>query len=63
MTEWAVRHVLASAGIEVDEATDREIALARAALERCYYIDLAASELIAMLGGRAYWTNPAPAEQ
>ncbi len=55
---WAEKMVLQSVGIRPEEATERQITLAGNALERCYYIDRAANELCAMLGGRAYWGKP-----
>jgi hypothetical protein len=50
--DWAVGHIIQSAGIPLDEADDRIIRIAEECKERCYYIDAAARELIDMLDGR-----------
>jgi hypothetical protein len=43
---WAVEHVIQGAGIRLEDADARIIALAEVALEKCYYIDRAAEWLI-----------------
>lgn len=52
MTEklsWSEEKVVQSAGFRLEDVDDRIAILARIALERCYYIDRAAEELLRML--------------
>ena len=49
---WAEKHVIQSAGIPLEEVTDQIAILAEIALQKCYYIDLAAIELRRMLGAQ-----------
>jgi len=51
---WAERQVIQSAGIRLEDADDQIVALAKEALDRCYYIDQAAKRLLRMLHCRAH---------
>lgn len=49
---WAERHVIESADLKAEDASDGIIELAAQCLEDCYYIDRAAERLIDILSGR-----------
>lgn len=49
---WATEKVLLMAGIPLSEASDHVVALAQQCLDRAYYVDLAANELLRRLGFR-----------
>lgn len=49
---WATKTVIQMAGIRLEDADEWIVALADDCLERCYYLDRAAEELIYRLRGR-----------
>ena len=49
MASWNAKMIIQLAGLRLDEADDRIIALAERCADRFYYLDLAASELIHIL--------------
>ena len=46
---WSEQKVIEFAGFRMEDANDTIITMAGIALERCYYIDRAAEELLHML--------------
>lgn len=53
-TALATQKVIESAGIRMEDADVRIIALAEIALEKCYYIDRASEWLISILDARRW---------
>ncbi len=51
---WSEEKVVQSAGFRLEDVDDQIAILARIALERCYYIDYAAEELLRMLDCRRH---------
>lgn len=49
---WNAKMVIQMAGIPLEKADAWLVDLAEECLERCYYLDRAAQELIRVLGGR-----------
>jgi hypothetical protein len=48
---WAVEKVIQSAGIPLENVDDDLVDLAELCLERCYYIERAAEEMLRILTG------------
>lgn len=49
---WNAKMVIQMAGIPLEDADDYLVDLAEMCVERCYYLDRAAQELIRVFGGR-----------
>lgn len=52
---WNAKMVIQMAGIELKDADEWLVDLAEHCIERCYYLDRAAEDLIRILGGRRYY--------
>lgn len=49
LLDWSQQKVVECAGIRLEDVTPEIAFLAKTALDRCYYIDQAANELLRML--------------
>jgi hypothetical protein len=52
--EWSVQKVIQMAGIRLEDADDGTVALAREAMDRCYYLDRSAEWMLYKLQAR-HW--------
>lgn len=52
---WDVEKVIQMSGFRLEDADDWLVALAERSLERCYYLDRAAEELLRVYDARRYW--------
>lgn len=52
---WNAKMVIQMAGIRLEDADEWLVGLAEDCVERCYYLDRAANELLRILDARRQW--------